>query len=340
MRAAIYMGPGPLFLKEVADPVPGVREVLLKVKTCGICHTDVSIVGGTYFPRHTPPLILGHEVAGEVMAWGPGVDSLKEGDRVIVYQCLYCNHCSRCKEGRFNLCAEIKTLGLDIDGGYADYLKVPFRNLIPLPARISFAEGSIIADALSTAFHAVSRANLVKDEILAVFGAGVLGLNAIQVAARINGVRVVAIDLEDWKLKMALAKGAWQVLRAYKDVDVVPVLKSMVGEIDAAIEFIGSPSTYNQAIASVRRGGRVVLVGSSIGSFPIEPVRLFKDEVIVTGSYASLPNDIHYLIDLVKNRKLIVKDMVTHTYSLEKINEAIAMLSKGSEKSLRAVVEM
>ncbi|WP_338827557.1 zinc-dependent alcohol dehydrogenase [Neomoorella thermoacetica] len=340
MKAAVYKGPGPLVLREVADPVPGAGEVLLKVKTCGICHTDVAIVEGNYFPRHTPPLILGHEVAGEVVALGPGVDSVKEGERVIVYQCLTCGQCPRCREGRPNLCAEIKTLGLDIDGAYAGYLKVPARNLIRLPATISFAEGSIITDALSTAFHAVSKLNLAKDEVVAIFGAGVLGLNAIQVAARIYGARVIAIDLEDWKLEMALAKGAWKVLHADKDRDIVPGLRSMGGEIDAAMEFIGNPRTYHQAIASVRRGGRVVLVGASVHPFPLEPLRLFKDEVNVTGSYASLPGEIPYLIDLVESRKLVVKDMVTHTCSLEKINETITMLARRSEKSLRAIVEM
>ncbi|MFZ5754173.1 MAG: alcohol dehydrogenase catalytic domain-containing protein, partial [Bacillota bacterium] len=282
MKAAIYEGPGPLVIREVAEPVPGPEDVVVQVKTCGICHTDVAIVEGKYFPRHHPPLILGHEVAGQVVARGYKVNSVQIGERVIVYQCLTCSQCARCIEGRQNLCTEIKTLGLDTDGAYAEYLKVPAKNLVKLPDTISFAEGSIITDALSTAFHAVTKLNLRKDEVVAVLGAGVLGLNAIQVAARLYGARVIAVDLDDWKLELALSKGAWKVLRADKECDIVPLLKSLVGDIDAAMEFIGSPQTYQQAIASVRRGGRVVLVGAFMQPFTIEPSRIFKDEVNVT----------------------------------------------------------
>ncbi|CEP66507.1 Polyketide synthase, enoylreductase [Moorella glycerini] len=340
MKAAIYEGPGPLVLKEVPDPVPGPEDVVLEVKTCGICHTDVAIVEGNYFPRHAPPLILGHEVAGKVVAVGSAVNNVKAGERVIVYQCLTCGQCARCMEGRQNLCAEIKTLGLDTDGAYAEYLKVPAWNLVRLPDTISFAEGSIITDALSTAYHAVTKLNLIKDEMVAIFGAGVLGLNAIQVASKIFGARVIAIDIEDWKLDMALSKGAWKVLRAEKERDIVTILRSLAGNIDAAMEFIGNPQTYQQAIASVRKGGRVVLVGAFVQPFALDPIRLFKDEVNITGSYASLPNEIPYLVDLVANNNLVVKDMVTHTCSLEGINSTIAMLAKRTEKSLRAIVEM
>lgn len=340
MKAAIYNGPGSLVIKEVEEPVPGPEEVVLQVKTCGICHTDVTMVEGKYFPRHTPPLILGHEVAGRVVSVGTAVKNVRLGERVIVYQCLTCGQCARCMEGRQNLCAEIKTLGIDVDGAYAEYLKVPARNLVKLPDAISFAEGAIITDALSTAYHAVTKLHLRKDEVVAIFGAGVLGLNAIQVATKIFGARVIAIDLEDWKLDMALSKGAWKVLRAEKERDIVPGLRSLAGNIDAAMEFIGNPQTYQQAIAAVRKGGRVVLVGAFVQPFALEPARLFRDEVNVTGSYASLPNEIPYLVDLVANDKLKVKDMVTHTCSLEGINDTIAMLAKRTAKSLRAVVEM
>ncbi len=340
MRAAVYYGPGPLVLREVAEPVPGPGDVLLRVKSCGICHTDVNIAKGRYFPRHEPPLILGHELAGTVASVGPGVAGLQPGDRVLVYQCVTCGSCDRCREGRQNLCRQIKTLGLDIDGGYAEYIKIPAVNLEKLPAAVSFAEGSLIADALSTAAHAVGKLQLGGGETVAVFGTGVLGLNAVQVAANLYGAKVVAIDREDWKLELALAKGAWKALRAGDDTDILAALRAAAPEVDAALEFVGTPRTYEQAVASVRRGGRVVLVGAATKPFAVEPLRVFKDEVAITGSYASLQADLPRLIGLVASGRLVVKDLISHRLPLDAINSAIDILADHGSRSLRAVVEM
>jgi D-arabinose 1-dehydrogenase-like Zn-dependent alcohol dehydrogenase len=314
--------------------------VLLRVKSCGICHTDVNIAKGRYFPRHEPPLILGHELAGTVASVGSGVAGLQPGDRVLVYQCVTCGSCDRCREGRQNLCRQIKTLGLDIDGGYAEYIKIPAVNLEKLPATVSFAEGSLIADALSTAAHAVGKLQLGGGETVAVFGTGVLGLNAVQVAANLYGAKVVAIDREDWKLELALAKGAWKALRAGDDTDILAALRAAAPEVDAALEFVGTPRTYEQAVASVRRGGRVVLVGAATKPFAVEPLRVFKDEVAITGSYASLQADLPRLIGLVASGRLVVKDLISHRLPLDAINSAIDILADHGSRSLRAVVEM
>jgi 2-desacetyl-2-hydroxyethyl bacteriochlorophyllide A dehydrogenase len=340
MRAAVYYGPGPLVHREVAEPVPGSGEVLLQVKSCGICHTDVNIVKGKYFPRHEPPLILGHELAGVVASVGPGVEGLQPGERVLVYQCITCGSCDRCRENRQNLCRQIKTLGLDIDGGYADYIKIPAVNLEKLPDSVSFAEGSLIADALSTAAHAVGKLQLADGQVVAVFGTGVLGLNAVQVAARLYGARVVAIDREDWKLELALDKGAWKALRVGDDTDILATLRTIAPEVDAAMEFVGTPQTYEQAVASVRRGGRVVLVGAATRTFAVEPLRVFKDEVAITGSYASLQADLPRLIGMVAGGRLVVKDLISHRLPLDEINPVIDILADHRSRSLRAVVEM
>lgn len=340
MRAAVYRGPGELVLEERAVPVPGSGEVLLRVKTCGICHTDVNIATGAYFPRHKPPLILGHELAGVVETVGPGAENVRPGDRALIYQCITCGCCDRCREGRQNLCRGIKTLGLDIDGGYADFIKIPAGNLVKLPDAISFAAGSLIADALSTAAHAVSKLQLSEGQTVAIFGTGVLGLNAVQVAARLYGARVIAIDRDEWKLEKALAKGAWKTLRADPDTDLPAALKLLAAEVDAAMEFVGAPETYAQAVASVRRGGRVVLVGAATRAFAVDPLRLFKDEVNITGSYASRQADLPELVRLVENGVLTVEDMITHTFTLEELNAAIGMLAGHRSRSLRAVVEM
>lgn len=338
MKAAIYEGAGPLVIKDIPKPVPGPEEAVIKVKTCGICHTDVSIITGKYPPRHPAPLILGHEIAGIVDAAGENVRNSQPGDRVLVSQCVTCGYCDRCKEGRQNLCQGIKTLGLDTHGGYSEYFKIPARNLIKIPDNISFAEGSIISSALATAYHAVRRLNLERGESVAIFGSGVLGLNAVQITSKIFGAKVIAIDTEDWKLELALAKGAWKTLKVVNGMDTSAVLKEEFGEIDTAMEFIGLPETYGQAIECVRRGGRVILVGATAQPITVSPQRMFKDEVAISGSYASIQSEIPYLIDMVSNNELIVKDMISHTFSLDEINKAVDMLANHREKSLRTVI--
>jgi len=338
MKAAIYEQPGLLIIKDVPEPEAGPGEAIVQVKTCGICHTDVAIAKGRYFPR-LKPIILGHEIAGIVARIGSNENNIKLNDRVIVYQCITCNHCARCKEGRQNICYEIKNFGMDIDGGYANYIKVPSQNLIKLPDSISFTEGSIITDALSTAFHGVARLNLVKDEVVVILGAGVIGLNAVQVASKIFGAKVIAIDLEEWKLDLALHKGAWKVVKVGNGNDAVTALKALNVEVDAAMEFIGNPDTYRQAIEAVRRGGRVVAVGATTQPVTFNPFRVFKEEVSITGSYSGLKSEIPGLIDYVKNGELAVNDMVTNVFKLEDINNAIEMLADQKERSLRAVVE-
>jgi 2-desacetyl-2-hydroxyethyl bacteriochlorophyllide A dehydrogenase len=341
MKAAIFYSPDrPLNIEEVEKPKIAPTEVLVAVKVCGICHTDVAMIRGIYPPRKKPPFILGHEISGEVVEVGSEVKRIKIGDRVVVQASISCGNCYFCLIGRDNICAETETIGIDRDGGYAEYVSVPERNVFKLPQQISYEEGAVISDALSTPYHAIETAQLEMNDTVVIFGMGGLGLNAVQVATKLRGANVIAVDIVDSKLKLAQDFGAYQIVNASKEDPVEKVRKITKGfGANCALEFIGLPITYVQAVKSVKRGGKVVMVGASTKDFSIAPFRLFKEELKITGSYTAIKSDFPILIDLVKEGKLNVKGIVTHTVSLDNINHGVEIMEKKIENLVRVAVK-
>jgi len=341
MKAAIFYSPNrALSIEEVAKPKIAPTEVLVAVKVCGICHTDVAMIRGIYPPRKKPPFILGHEIAGEVVEVGSEVKRIKVGDRIVVQSSISCGECSFCLVGRDNICAKAETIGIDRNGGYAEYVSVPERNVFKLPEEISYEEGAVISDALSTPYHAVETAQLEMNDTVVIFGMGGLGLNAVQVATKLRGAKVIAVDIDNAKLKLARDFGAYQVIDSKKEDTVEKVMEITNGfGADCALEFIGLPITYTQAVKSVKRGGKVVMVGASTKDFSIAPFRLFKEEIKITGSYTAIKSDFPILIDLVREGKLNIKRIVTHTVSLDDINYGIEIMEKKIENLVRVGVK-
>jgi len=342
MRAAVFHGPNkPLIIEDVKTPKVDSTEVLVAVKICGICHTDLAIMEGVYPPRKGPPIILGHEIAGEVVETGVEVKKIKKGDRVVVQSCISCGSCCYCLKGRDNICENVKTIGIDRDGGYAEYVNVPERNLFKLPEEISYEEGVVISDALSTAYHAVRIAKVEMGESVAIYGIGGLGINAVQIAAKLRGAKVIAVDIDKQKLKLAKRFGAYSIIDA-KEENPVEKIKELTNGVGAncTLEFVGSPTSYTQAVESVRKGGRVVIVGASIESFFINPFRLFKEEISITGSYISLKSEFPTLIDLISNGKIDVRGIITDVVSLAEINRGIEIMKKKIGSPLRVAVKI
>lgn len=341
MKAAMFYNPNePLIIEDIMDPKIDSTEVLVAVKVCGICHTDVAIIKGIYPPRKKPPLILGHEIAGEVVEVGSEVKKFRVGDRVVVQSSISCGNCYFCLIGRDNICNKVKAIGIDLNGGYAEYISVPERNLFKLPKKISYEEGAIISDALSTPYHAVSVAKLKMGATVVIYGAGGLGLNAVQIATKLRGANVIAVDIDNYKLKLAQKFGASQLVNA-KEEDPVEKVKTLTKGLgaDCALEFIGLPITYTQAVRSVMRGGKVIIIGASIENFSIEPFRLFKEEIEIIGSYTALKSEFPILIDLISEGKLDVKEIITNTVTLTNINHGIEIMGKKNENLIRVGVK-
>src|SRR5579859_4428598 len=209
MRAAIFYEPNaPLRIQEWPDPEPKSDEILVRVAACGLCHTDLHYIDHGVPTAKRPPLILGHEATGIVAQVGPGVTSIQEGARVLLPAVLPCGTCTACRTGRENICLHMRMFGNDVDGAYAELVKAPAKDVFILPDEIPLVEGCIIADAVTTPYHAVkNRAEVRPGDNVVVYGCGGVGLNVVQLANLAGGI-VIAVDIVEEKLEQARRLGA------------------------------------------------------------------------------------------------------------------------------------
>jgi 6-hydroxycyclohex-1-ene-1-carbonyl-CoA dehydrogenase len=338
MKAAIfYAAHEPLRVEEIPTPKPGPGEALIKVAACGVCHTDLHYIDHGVPTFKTPPLVLGHEVSGTVSGLGSGVDRWKEGDRVLLPAVYGCGQCSMCRTGRENICEKMVMFGNNVDGGYAEYILAPAKDLIPLPDELPLVESSIIADAITTPYHAVVNRGQVKPgDRVVVIGCGGIGLNLVQVAAAV-GAQVVAVDVVDEKLEWARKLGAQFTINS-QGVERVDkeVRKLTGGGADVGFEAIGNPVTQAQAFACLRTGGRFVAVGYSDKPMALDIGRVMYREMEIIGSLGCRAVDYPRVIELARQGRIKVKELVTARFPLDEINAAFDTLRQG--KGIRSVI--
>lgn len=335
MKAAVFHGASkPLEIEDVSTPKIGPEEALIKIAACGVCHTDLHYLEGVPTFKK-PPVILGHEASGLVTKTGEKVINVEVDDRVLIPPVLTCGYCYSCRIGRENLCRNIVMIGNSIDGAYAEYAKIPAKDLIKLPKEIPLEEASIISDAMSTPFHALkNRANLRPGDSVVIYGVGGVGLNAVQIAVAL-GASVIAVDKIDEKLKQAKELGASETINVNDENPVKGVRRITGGGADVAIEANGIPEVMRMAFDSVRWGGRAVIIGYSHKDVSISAATLMFREKEVYGSLGCRIVDYPPLIDMIRRGRL--KLLVSDKMPLEKINEALEMLKEGKIKT-RAIV--
>ncbi len=340
MKAAVFHGANqPLKIQDVKKPAIGDEDILVKIAACGICHTDLHYIDHGTPTFKEPPIILGHEPSGIVEEAGANVKKFKEGDRVLIPAVLTCGVCDFCRDGRENICNSMVMLGNHIDGAYAEYIKVPAKDVCHLPDEIPLEEGSIIADAISTPFHAVkNRAQVKPGDTVVVFGCGGIGINVIQVAAAVGGL-VIAVDIADKKLEMAKKFGAVATVNPTKVEKLGKEIKKMTGGgADIAIEAIGRPDTIEAAFGTLRKGGRLVVVGFSGKNITVSAAKIMFFEMEIVGSLGCRPLDYPKLIEMVRYGKIKVAEMVTNRFALDNINDAFDLLRSGDENVIRSIV--
>jgi len=338
MKAAVYHGTGhALVVEDVPTPEIADDEILVKVAACGVCHTDLHYLDHGVPTFKKPPLILGHEASGLVARAGRNVNDLHEGDRVLLPAVVTCGHCALCREGRENICLNMRMFGNHIDGAFAEYVAAPAKDAIPLPLDLPLEESSIIADALSTPFHAVrNRGRVRPGDTVAVFGCGGVGINLVQIAVAC-GARALAVDLSAEKLELAVAFGATEAIQPKEGENVAKTIRQKTdGGVDVAFEAIGNPITLGQAFDSVRRGGRLCVVGYSDKPFTIAASKLMFHEIEVVGSLGCRPCDYPRIIELIRAGRVQLRPLVTGRYPLAEVNSAIDALRSG--RGLRNIV--
>ena len=260
MRAAVVPELGAkLEVRELPVPEPGPGQVLVKIEASGLCHTDIHAAYGDWPVKPKPPFIPGHEGVGVITATGPGALLHKQGDRVAIpWLATACGHCRYCVDGRETLCEAQQNSGYSVDGSYAEYAVADDEYVVKVPDEVSSLDAAPLTCAGVTTFKAIKVARLQPGETAAIIGIGGLGHLALQYA-RVLGARVIAVDVEDSKLDLARALGADYAINA-KATDPVKAVTEL-GGADVAVVTAASPKTFEQAYASLRRGGRMSCVG-------------------------------------------------------------------------------
>ncbi len=338
MRAALFHGPGkPLTVEEVQTPGVGPGDVLVKVAACGVCATDLHYLHGTPTFKK-PPLVLGHEVSGRIETVAPDVTGFAANEAVLVPAVLSCGQCLNCRRGRDNLCERMVMPGNHADGGFAEFIKVPARNLIRLPEDLPLQESAVISDAVSTPFHAVrNRGHVQGGDWVAIFGCGGVGINAVQIAAAL-GATVIAVDIDPRKLAQARELGAAEALNP-KEGDVPKAIRKLTGGgVDVAFEVVGKPQVLDQAFASVRAGGTLVAVGYSEETWDFAVHRVMFREMSVIGSLGCRSADYPTILQMVHTGKIRLSPVVGDRLPLERINEALARLDGGSVSGRQLII--
>ncbi len=340
MQAVRLVEPGrPLEMQEVPLPELGAKDVLVKVKAAGICHSDAHYRAGKS-PVHPLPLTLGHEVAGKVEAIGGEVADFQVGDRVCVHYMVTCGHCEYCDQGTEQFCTTGKMIGKYRDGGFAEYCVVPARSLFHLPAEVPFEQGAIMMCSTATALHALNKARLKPGERVAVFGVGGLGISAVQLAKAMGALEVYAVDIKENKLAMAQRLGAVPVDAARSD-PVAEVRRQTEGKgVEVALELIGLPETMEQAFKSLAVLGRAAIAGIGEKHFEIAPYAdLINREAEIIGVSDHLAQELNHLIEWARAGKIDLGEVVTEKVPLEagEINEVLDKLENFSEE-IRVVI--
>lgn len=312
---------GPLRVRDLPVPEPGPDEVLVRVRACAPDQFDLTIRDGK-FPSARVPIVLGHEIAGIVERTGPGVTGVAPGDRVTSTLYLTCGRCRQCLSGRETLCEDFRGyLGIHTPGGYAEYTVIPSLNLVKLPDSIPFPQGSILANALGTPFHALTRrARLQPGEHVIVTGAaGGVGLHAVQLA-RMMGASVLAVDLGPDKLRAARERGADLAIDPSQEDFARAALEWTGGRgVDVVLELVG-PATMATSLKAMGRGARMVIVGSHTGSeWSLHPQAMIANEWEILGSRNVTKRELADVVELVAAGR--VEPVVTGVHPLEEAED-------------------
>ena len=308
MRAMVVRKWGEAFkLEERLDPQPAPGEAVMKIRAAGVGLTLVTMRTGIF--GGTAPRIMGHELGGDIIAVGDGVENVKMGQRCAVYFYLNCGHCRWCRNGRETLCENHGGyVGVHRDGGYAEFVSLPSENFLPIPDNLDYEGAAIAADAVNTPWHCMRERAQINphDDVMLVGAGGGVGIHGVQVA-KVFGARVIAVDISEEKLELASKWGADEVVNFRAIEDLAAEAKRLTDGkgVDAAIDFVGKPETFQACIDGLAVGGRAVVIGAQPGDVKVNPVNLVITEQIVTGSRHSTR------AELIETMNIMARGLVT-----------------------------
>jgi alcohol dehydrogenase, propanol-preferring len=330
----------PLQVQEIQTPTPKGTQVLVKVHSEGVCHSDVHVWEGYYegidgqalktTERGVKyPLTPGHEVAGEVETLGEQAEGFSKNEKVLVYPWIGEGLCPACRIGEENLCDKPRSLGIYTDGGYAQYVLVPsYKYLVKIGDDMDMDTSAPLSCAGLTSYGAVKNAGLKPDDNVVVVGTGGLGLMAIQLAKAVTGANIIAMDLDDEKLDVAKKNGANIAINSKKE-DPVKAVMEVTRNLgaDAVLDFVNASATVETDMKFLRRRARLVLVGLFGGELKLGLVSMPTRSYRIIGSYTGTIKDLIELVSLAKRG--VIKPVIGGRFKLDQATEALTMLTKG-----------
>jgi L-iditol 2-dehydrogenase len=346
MKAVVLRAWNDLAVEDVPRPAPGPGEVLVKVNACGLCGTDLKLVQGAFEGRWPPslPFVIGHEWSGEVVEIGPGLADLpySVGDRVVAENHAGCGTCPLCRSGRYNLCERVSKPGYRLyghtaPGALAEYAVRPAVVLHRIPPEITDVQGALINQGAMTV-HALRRVQFQAGSTAVVFGPGLLGLLTASVARAAGATRVIVVG-RGHRLDLAQQMGATDIVD-YEQAEPVAAVRGLTGGrgVDYAFDCSGSTDVLSQALDSVRRGGKVAVLGLAGGhDATVSPDRLVLDEIDLLGIRSS-PNAYGAMIELIASGAVDVAPLVTHVYGVDDVQRAFDALR--SREAIRPIIKL
>ena len=335
MKVALFEKPGILKVRSKLLRSLNPNEVLVKVEACGVCGTDVHIVEGT--SRSKPPVVLGHEFAGVVESVGSEVRGLAAGDFVAIDPNISCGTCYYCRRGFVHLCANLWALGVDMDGGMAEYCCVPAQQAYLLPKGMA-SEVSAFIEPVSCAIHGIDRASIRTGDTVVIMGGGTIGLIMLQLAKIAGASKTVVIEPLEKKRRIAGELGADTLLDPKEKKIRSAVMDITSVGADVVIECVGKPETSQLALEIARRGGTVEFFGvCPIGEkVSVEPNQVYFKELTIVGSYVN-PNTFSRSIALLGSGRVRIDRFHIDKFPLDGVHEALAFQREG--KTIKSILE-
>lgn len=336
----MYYGNSDVRVEEKLKPKIGPGELLVKVMASGICGTDVV----EWYRRNRVPLVLGHEIAGEVVEIGDGIRRYKAGDRISASHHVPCNTCHYCLMGHHTVCDTLRKTNFD-PGGFAEFLRIPAINVEKggvylLPEEVSFEEATFV-EPLACVLRSQTRAGYKKNQTVLIIGSGISGLLHIQLARARSFGKIIATDINDYRLKMASKFGADLTIHAKENIPEKVKKFNDNRLADLVILCTGAASAIEQAFKSVDRGGTILFFASTEEGlkFSLSINEFFwKNEVALMSSYAANSQEHLDALELIRDRKVNVKDMITHRLGLNEIQNGFKLVSEAKE-SIKIIIE-
>ena len=337
MKTAVYYNNKDIRIEEIPIPEYNDDEILVQVKACGICGSDVM----EWYRIKKAPLVLGHELTGDIVEVGKNVEKFKIGDRVVISHHVPCNTCRYCLNGNHTVCDTLRTTNIE-PGGFAQYIKVPKinvdRGVFKLSNEISYEEGTFI-EPLGCVIRGQRIANMKVGKSVLVLGSGISGLLHIQLAKTLGATSIIATDINDYRLDSAMKFGANAVINAKDDVPN-RLLDNLGKKADLVILSTGAKNAIHQALNSVDRGGTILFFAPTKPEIDVGiPLwELWKNGITLTTSYAASPSDLTLAMELIRAGKINVKDMITHKFGLEDAGKGFELVAQARE-SIKVIIQ-